>query len=300
MSNNINTGVFRKRPGFTMVCNTLVRDPMISAKAKGIYLVIMSYITLEDFQLSKSFLVAQFSDGEKSFESGWKELKNAGYLKTYSRLMGGKGAIVEYELLDEPQPGAHTFYLDAAGNVTCTNLTRNLGRPRTQSDGQHPHKQHPQKGDVVYGGGLDGGSLIRLSNNTPPIPPSQAQEPEATDGACEEEAAEPCKRDPSDKVGRACLTQWAEGNYEGTEREEIAHLLEDFADQRRRLRKPIVSKRAANGLIKALLQHSAGGQPALVCRVIEQAITHNWLSFYSLKGDDAPAAPIEREDVPTW
>ena len=98
------TGKFRKKKiYFTQVSNTALRDTNLSLKAKGLYALINSYITLEDFTLYKTTLLKNCAEGKKAFDAAWKELKDAGYLIQY-RLQGEKGKFYyEYELLDEPQ-----------------------------------------------------------------------------------------------------------------------------------------------------------------------------------------------------
>lgn len=95
-------GAFRKKKVyFTQVSNHALRDSTISLKAKGLYALIQSYLTLEDFTLYKSTLRKQGCEGEKAFENTWKELKDAGYLIQY-KYKGEKGYYCyEYELLDE-------------------------------------------------------------------------------------------------------------------------------------------------------------------------------------------------------
>ena len=97
------SGNFRSmKDPFTMVSNSLVEDKNLSIKAKGLYLIIKHYITIPGFVLNKGYLQSISTDGERSFESGWKELKEAGYLIQY-RLKGSDGKwVYEYELLHEP------------------------------------------------------------------------------------------------------------------------------------------------------------------------------------------------------
>ena len=76
-------GAFRKKNGFTIAGNTLVRDSRLSMKAIGLYMKIMSYITLDDFLLTKSFVKSKCLEKEKAFDSAWNELKMNGYLKVY-------------------------------------------------------------------------------------------------------------------------------------------------------------------------------------------------------------------------
>ena len=101
---NNNNGKFRKKKiYFTQVSNVALRDTNLSLKAKGLYALIQSYITIENFTLYKTTLLKDCSEGKKAFESAWKELKDAGYLIQY-KMQGEKGFFYyEYELLDEPQ-----------------------------------------------------------------------------------------------------------------------------------------------------------------------------------------------------
>ena len=97
------SGAFRKKKiYFSQVSNVALRDDSLSLKAKGLYALIQSYITIEDFTLYKSTLKKKCVEKDKAFESTWKELKDAGYLIQY-RLQSGKGTYYyEYDLLDEP------------------------------------------------------------------------------------------------------------------------------------------------------------------------------------------------------
>lgn len=103
MSTN-RSGQFRKKKVyFTQVSNVAIRDNNLSLKAKGLYALIQSYLTIEDFTLYKNTLKKHLKEGEKAFESTWKELKDAAYLIQY-RLQDPKTKqfYYEYELLDEP------------------------------------------------------------------------------------------------------------------------------------------------------------------------------------------------------
>ena len=101
---NNNNGRFRKRKiYFTQVSNHALRNEEMSLKAKGLYALIQSYITIEGFTLYKTTLRKQCVEGESAFESAWKELKKNGYLIQY-KIQDEKGKFFyEYELLDEPQ-----------------------------------------------------------------------------------------------------------------------------------------------------------------------------------------------------
>ena len=101
------TGIFKtKKIYFSQVSNKALRDNKLSLKAKGLYSLIQSYITIEGFKLYKSMLENNCIEGEKSFDTAWKELKEAGYLKQEKKKVDNK-FVYEYELLDEPFPYPH-------------------------------------------------------------------------------------------------------------------------------------------------------------------------------------------------
>ena len=96
-------GKFRaKKVNFSMISNSIIRDEKISLRAKGLYALIQSYITIEGFTLYKGFLQSRCIEGERAFDSAWAELKEAGYLKQYKMRDGAKGFYYEYDLLDAP------------------------------------------------------------------------------------------------------------------------------------------------------------------------------------------------------
>lgn len=98
-------GKFRqKKTNFSMVSNEILRNTHISLKAKGLYALIQSYITLDNFTLYKGFLQSHCLEGKKAFESAWKELKDAGYLVQYRMKDSKNQFYYEYELLDVADP----------------------------------------------------------------------------------------------------------------------------------------------------------------------------------------------------
>ena len=162
-------GAFRKKNGFTIAGNTLVRDSRLSMKAIGLYMKIMSYITLDDFLLTKSFVKSKCLEKEKAFDSAWNELKMNGYLKVYFRPTS-KGWQAEYDLLDEPKEGPHTYYLDANGEISSTNLDKERKKEELQripqNVGNAEFERTPQKGSNAEGSNAKGGNNIKLKDNT--------------------------------------------------------------------------------------------------------------------------------------
>lgn len=97
-------GAFRKKKVyFSQVSNHALRDKNLSLKAKGLYALIQSYITIEGFTLYKNMLRKQCPEGREAFGNTWKELKDKGYLIQYKSQNKETGKFVyEYDLLDKP------------------------------------------------------------------------------------------------------------------------------------------------------------------------------------------------------
>lgn len=93
----------RKDKGFAQIANCVLRDMELSLKAKGLYSLIESYLSIPDWALYKSFLMSKCKEGDTAFNGAWKELKDRGYLIQYKIKDKTNGRwIYEYELVDEP------------------------------------------------------------------------------------------------------------------------------------------------------------------------------------------------------
>lgn len=100
---NKKSGKFRsKKRNFSTISNTLIHDPNLSLRAKGLYALIESYISIPDFTLYKWYLQSKCTEGQRAFDAAWNELKNSGYLIQYKIRKDAKTFYYEYELLDEP------------------------------------------------------------------------------------------------------------------------------------------------------------------------------------------------------
>ena len=129
-------GVFKKKKVyFSQISNTALRDRNLSLKAKGLYSLIQSYITIEDFTLYKTTLMKNCMEGETAFQNAWNELKDAGYLLQI-RHKNSKGTFVyEYDLLDvsenKPYPQKPPYGKVGILNNTDYNNTDNVDKNKT-------------------------------------------------------------------------------------------------------------------------------------------------------------------------
>lgn len=137
-------GFFRSKKGFTVVQNEITRDTNISLKAKGLYLVIQAYISMPDRKWTKDDFMRLAKEGSKAFDSAWKELKESGYLKVHIMSDNGRWRT-EYELLDEPKEGPHTWYHNADGEVTSDNIRR-AGKKKMGMRSEDRKDHYPQNG----------------------------------------------------------------------------------------------------------------------------------------------------------
>jgi hypothetical protein len=102
MADSTNSRFKKKKVFFTQVSNEAIRDKRLSLKSKGLFSLIQSYITIEDFNLFKGMLEEGSSDRETGFNTAWRELKKYGYL-TQEKLKDESGTwYYEYDLIDNP------------------------------------------------------------------------------------------------------------------------------------------------------------------------------------------------------
>lgn len=96
-----------KASGYCSVPDSAARDKTLSLKAKGLYLLIESCLNNPEFDRNhlKQSLFDLCKESSKAFDSAWKELKEAGYLKQCRVSQKNNGAnrfSYFYKLLDTP------------------------------------------------------------------------------------------------------------------------------------------------------------------------------------------------------
>lgn len=99
--------------GFTIGFNRALRDSSLSLTAKGLYLVISSYVGMPEWKLTKREL-AKVCGTNYAMDKAWSELLTAGYLKHYTARAASGAFIHRYELMQEPSASApHAFVAHA-------------------------------------------------------------------------------------------------------------------------------------------------------------------------------------------
>ena len=99
---------------FCSVSYSVVLDKNLSLKAKGLYHLIKSCIEDPEFDYEhfKPAVKAKCKEGSDAFDSAWKELKKAGYLKQRHISHGdseNKGFHYAYELLNTAEDTTPSF-----------------------------------------------------------------------------------------------------------------------------------------------------------------------------------------------
>lgn len=144
IKDTVNNGAFRRREQpFAQVSNAALRDENLSLKAKGLYSLIQSYITIPDFTLYKWFLQKHCKEGDRAFNSAWNELKEYGYLKQY-RIPGGDNGffVYQYELLDVAdlsQPPLLNLKLNGEVSLPKDHEVQNVDDDTSQDDNHTLH-----------------------------------------------------------------------------------------------------------------------------------------------------------------
>jgi hypothetical protein len=84
---------------WSMIPNEVIQNKNLSLKAKGLYCLIRSYITMGNFNLYQDFLRSRCKEKSTAFDAAWKELKDAGYLIQHKIRKPKGNYYYEYELL---------------------------------------------------------------------------------------------------------------------------------------------------------------------------------------------------------
>ncbi|WP_020072449.1 hypothetical protein [Faecalispora sporosphaeroides] len=142
-----NEGRFRPRKTkFAQVSNAALHDDKLSLKAKGLYSLIQSLITMPDADLSIWKIKLKCKEGSKAFDAAWKELKDCGYLKQYRMPTGERGKFkYEYDLLEEPDlTTSATINLNKNGEIVSIteeidHIPQNGGSGQEAPDDHTPH-----------------------------------------------------------------------------------------------------------------------------------------------------------------
>ena len=92
-----------KTKNFTTMSNTILRDPTISMKTKGLFAYLMTLP--EDWSIRQCEIVNHFPDGKTAISTAFNELRENGYMvATDARNTKGQLLGIDYTVYEEPQP----------------------------------------------------------------------------------------------------------------------------------------------------------------------------------------------------
>lgn len=113
---------------FTQISNEAIRDENLSWKARGILAYIASH--RPDWRVHKSEIMKHSTDKRDSFNSGWDELKKAGYIKGVQVRENGKFKEYVWYVSDDKLYGLPETDFPVSGNPEygkpTTNNTNNI------------------------------------------------------------------------------------------------------------------------------------------------------------------------------
>jgi hypothetical protein len=123
--------------GFTIIPNAWLRDPALSARAKGLLCYMVSHA--EGYILTVGQMRREMKDGENSIRSALAELEAAGYL-TKERQRDGSGKLGAYEWTLGVSAGHDQAGLPSLGKASLVNpaTKKTTQEKTTQEDHQEP------------------------------------------------------------------------------------------------------------------------------------------------------------------
>lgn len=91
----------KKTDNFSIIPNAGLRDTRLSAKAKGLWALMLSYPN--DWEFSTEFLIKSGTDGRDSIRAGLKELEDNGYMTKETIRDNGKFVGYDYTIYEVPK-----------------------------------------------------------------------------------------------------------------------------------------------------------------------------------------------------
>ena len=140
---------------FTVVHNTILQDPSLSYKAKGLFVDMLSLP--DDWVYTVAGMVKRSTDGRDSIYKALRELEDAGYIMRRQSRSGGKFSATEYDIIETP----HT--------ETPHTETPHTGKPYTDN----PTLQNTNIQNII--------DNKRLYNKIPPLSPKGETAPTAAE-----------------------------------------------------------------------------------------------------------------------
>ena len=137
-----------KTKNYSVINNEFIRREDLSWKAKGILTYILTLP--DDWVININEIMTHATEGEKAFRSGWKELKDAGYVNRYPVRDKDSNKITHWETVIREsvdmkgfEPLTYNVQVQNAqvqnvqvqkDNLQSTYITKDLSKPNTESN----------------------------------------------------------------------------------------------------------------------------------------------------------------------
>lgn len=234
---------------FTVIHNTILQDPSISYKAKGLFVDMLSLP--DDWVFTVRGMVKRSTDGRDSITSALKELEDAGYIRRKQNRENGKFSANEYVIIETPSMGEpSTGNPSAEKSETITPLAGN------------PCTDKPTLLNTNILSTIDNQIPI---DKIPPLSPNGGNAPAAAEK----------KRE---KGNRAKLNEII-----ADQPEELQEPLREFVKMRSGMKKPLTAH-ALELNIKKL--YGLSSDPKERVDIVEQSIMRSYQGFFPVKNDN--------------
>jgi len=124
MSRNIIRALKNKDNPYVQINKTVLNDPNLSMKAKGLHCYMLSMP--DDWEFHREELVTHFTDGMSALKSALKELKEAGYIKIEPVFVNGKIAYWQTLVFETPTLAKAYGHKDSGQQVENQRTKENL------------------------------------------------------------------------------------------------------------------------------------------------------------------------------
>ena len=257
---------------FTKVHNTILRDPSLSYKAKGLFVDMLSLP--DDWVYTVAGMVKRSTDGRDSIYKALRELEDAGYIMRRQSRSGGKFSATEYDIIETPHtetPHTETPHTETPHTETPHTETPHTETPHTETPyTETPHTETPytEKPTLLNTNLPNTKDNKILYNKIPPLSPTGETAPTAAE-----------KKKP--KGDRAKLNEII-----AEQPEELQEPLREFVKMRSNMKKPL-TPHALELNIKTL--YNLSNDPKERVDIVEQSVMRSYQGFWPIKDDNTNA-----------
>ena len=246
-----------KNKDYTVMSNAHLHDKRLSLKAVGLLSIVLSLP--DDWHYTVKGLVGSVKDGERAVNGALSELKQCGYLQVNKLYPNSERSKIEYQYVfyEKPQDIQNVPLEQDLQNVDLQNV-----------DLQNVDLQNVDLQNV--GAYINTNKQSTNKQNTKELSTNEYKE----------------KNIKKETVNSVIA--------EYTESKDLQDALHDFVDMRTKARKPLTvraMKLSLNELDKLAVDD------VTKIAIVNQSITHNWLTFYKLQNNNNGQRQLTRKEM---